>query len=80
MEVQNLKAYLANVGMSIREFSEKVDCTQKYMSQLALGRKLPGRRLAKDIYDATDGVVTLQTKAKECQKTEKQQQEQNCNR
>ncbi len=76
MEVQNLKSYLANVGMSIREFSEKVDCTQKYMSQLALGRLLPSKRLARDIFQATGGVVKLKTKA---DKTKENQTEHNEN-
>ncbi len=76
MDKLNLKAYLANVGMTMTEFCNKIDCNRAYLSTVSSGKVIPGRRLAKDIYDATNGVVKLQTKAKDCQKHEKKEQNQ----
>jgi hypothetical protein len=76
MDNINLKAYLANIGMTITEFCNKLDCNRAYMSGIVSGKKLPGRRLAKDIFEATKGIVNLKTKAKDCQKHQKQEQNQ----
>ncbi len=62
MEVQNLKAYLANVGMTMQQLSEKVECNTRYLTRLATGELTPSKRLARDIYQATGGVVKLKTK------------------
>lgn len=70
MEVQNLKAYLANVGMTIREFSEKVDCSPRYLARLSSGELIPSKRLARDINQATNGIVKLKTKAENCKKSQ----------
>lgn len=68
----NLKAYLANVGMTMTEFCNKIDCNRSYMSQISSGKTLPGRRLAKEIYNATDGIIKLQTKAKKSQENKRE--------
>ena len=67
MEIRNLRAYLSNVGMTVRAFSELVDCDPKYISRIAVGRIIPGRRLARDIFNATGGVINFE----KCQKREK---------
>ncbi len=63
MEVQNLKAYLANVGMTMQQLSERVECNTRYLTRLATGELKPSKRLARDIYQATGGVVKLKTKS-----------------
>jgi hypothetical protein len=80
MEINNLKAYLANIGMTMKDFCEEIDCCHTYMSAVVNGRAVAGHRLAKDIYDATDGTINLRTRLrKRHQKGNKcQNQDQNC--
>jgi hypothetical protein len=59
MEVRNLKAYLANIRMTASEFAQIVQCSPSYIHQLANETAIPSRRIAKDIYHATDGVIQL---------------------
>ena len=66
----NLKAYLANIGMTMTEFCNKIECNRSYMSQVSSGKTLPGRRLAKEISNATGGIINLQTKTKKSQKNQ----------
>lgn len=79
MKTANLKAYLANIGVSIKDFCESIDCNPCYMSQILNGKKLAGRRLAKDVLEATEGEVRLETKARKkyqkCGETQNDQQE-----
>jgi DNA-binding XRE family transcriptional regulator len=67
----NLKAYLANVGMTMTDFCQKIDCDRAYLSTISTGKVLPGRRLARDIYNATNGVINLPTKTKKSDKSDK---------
>jgi transcriptional regulator with XRE-family HTH domain len=60
----NLKAYLANVGMTMTEFCEKIGCRRTYLSTICSGKTFPGHRLAKDIRAATGGVINLSTRPK----------------
>jgi len=62
MEVNNLKSYLANIGMTHRAFCEKIDCNEAYLSSIINGGVKAGRRLAKDVFEATDGLIVLPTK------------------
>lgn len=62
MIVTNLRSYLAEVGMSMKEFSQLVDCHHTYLAQIAKGTKTAGRRLARDIEKATDGIIKLKTR------------------
>jgi transcriptional regulator with XRE-family HTH domain len=66
MEVTNLRAYLANIGMSMKQFADMLECDRTYMSLIANGRRLAGRRLAKDIEEATGGVIKLKTNPNKC--------------
>lgn len=63
MDNINLKAYLANVGMTMTQFCNLLDCNRSYMSSISSGKTIPGRRLARDIFNATNGVIQLKTKA-----------------
>jgi len=54
-----LKSYLAEIGMSVKEFSALVGCNYRYMSRIMNGHTMPGKRLKKDIEDLTDGQVKL---------------------
>lgn len=53
-----LKTYLAENDITVRDFAKKLDCNPSYLSLIVHGRKIPGKRLAKDIEKATDHFVT----------------------
>ena len=59
MQVNNLKAYLANIGMTLRQFCEIIDIQEQHMSAIIHGKRMPGPRLAKDVFQATDGLISL---------------------
>ena len=75
MEVNNLKAYLANVGMTMKEFCRMIDCDHTYMSAVVNGRVTAGRRLAKDVRVATDGIIRLESRLRK--RHQKQYENQN---
>lgn len=54
-----LKAFLAEIGMSQVEFSKLVGCNYRYLTRIASGELKPGKRLARDIEELTDGNVKL---------------------
>ena len=54
-----LKSYLAEIGMSVKEFSALVGCNYRYMSRIMNGHTMPGKRLKKNIEDLTCGQVEL---------------------
>ncbi len=54
-----LKSYLADIGMTVKDFSSLVQCNYRYMSRIMNGHVKPGKRLAQDIEDLTDGQVKL---------------------
>lgn len=62
MEKMNLKAYLANKGMTQRDFCKIIDCDEVHFSYVMRGKKQAGRRLAKDIKNATGGLIELPTR------------------
>ena len=64
METKKLKSYLADIGITVRQFCEKLDCNYSHMSGIVTGRKTPGKRLARDIFEATSGMVRLKTREK----------------
>lgn len=53
-----LKAYLAEIGMSAKDFSVLIECNYRYLSLIMNGHLKPGKRLAKDIEELTDGHVS----------------------
>jgi ribosome-binding protein aMBF1 (putative translation factor) len=55
----NLKAYLAIMGMSFKDFSIKVDVNPHYLARISSGNVKPSRRLAKQIEEATEGNVKI---------------------
>lgn len=63
MQVSNLRSYLAETGMSIKQLSEMIEYNPEYIRQIARGHALPSHRLARDILKVTNGVVKLKTKA-----------------
>lgn len=77
MNTLNLKAYLANVGMTMTDFCHKIDCDRAYLSCISSGKIMPGRRLAKEIFTATNGVINLPVKPKKQHEDKKKQQQQN---
>jgi hypothetical protein len=42
----NLKAYLATINVTLKDFGEYIEATPRYLSQISRGRILPGERLA----------------------------------
>jgi hypothetical protein len=59
-----LKSYLAEIGMSVKDFSALVGCNYRYMSRIMNGHTIPGKRLKKNIEDLTCGQVELVYKNK----------------
>lgn len=59
MEVENLRAYLANINMTLKDFSLIIECDYRYLCTVASGKKRIGKRLARDIRQATDGIINL---------------------
>jgi len=53
-----LKLYLVRNKISITDFSVRIGCNRSYLSEIINGAKMPGKRLAKDIEEATNGEVT----------------------
>lgn len=78
MKVENLKAYLANINMTLKDFCEIIDCDDKHMSKVMHGHKMAGHRLAKDVKEVTGGLIALNTRMRkrDIRKQQKQQQEQ----
>jgi transcriptional regulator with XRE-family HTH domain len=59
MQVTNLRSYLAEKNMTLREFSEKLEYTYVYVSRVASGKVKPSARMIRDINKLTEGVVDL---------------------
>ena len=57
MEIKNLKAYLANIDMTLRDFSEIIECSPEHLSRVVKGKTMASPRLAKDIREATSGLI-----------------------
>jgi len=72
MQVTHLRSYLAQVGMTMKEFAEKIQCSRTYVSKLASGEVYASPRLAKDILEATGGLIKVATK-KDAQKKMKEE-------
>jgi ribosome-binding protein aMBF1 (putative translation factor) len=64
MQVSNLRSYLAETGISIKQLSEMINYNAEYLRQIARGSVSPSHRLARDIFNVTGGVVKLQAKTK----------------
>jgi len=62
MQVTNLRAYLANVGMTMKDFAKKIACNRTYLARIVSGESYAGHRLAQDIFEATGGVIKMPTK------------------
>ena len=62
MQVRNLKAYLANIDMTMKQFARKIKCNPGYLNGVVRGDYTPSYRLAKDIYEETGGVIWLECK------------------
>lgn len=76
MQVENLKAWLANIGMTLKDFCEIIDCDKKYLSKIMNGHRNAGHRLAKDIREATAGVIILKTRVRKKDQEKDQEQQQ----
>ena len=74
MEVINLKAFLANKCLTVKEFAKILDVEPQYLSAVANGKKTPGRKLARDIEKATNGVIKLTPKPKKSEKKQEDSQ------
>ncbi len=75
MEITNLKAYLYNMGLTFVDFGVIVESNPLWLSRIASGKAYASRRLARDVYQATGGVIQLKTRPlKSNPQQEKQQQ------
>jgi hypothetical protein len=48
--------------MTLIQFSQLIDVNRAHLSRIVHGRTFPSRRLARDIWRATNGIVNLETK------------------
>ena len=62
MQITNLRSYLVQIGMPVREFAKKIACNRCYLSRLITGDAYASPRLAKDIFEATGGVIRMPTR------------------
>ncbi len=53
-----LREYLFRNRMTMTSFCNIIHCSRSYMSLVIHKKKIPGKRLAKDIEHATEGLVT----------------------
>jgi hypothetical protein len=63
-QTKHLKIYLASINMTLTDFSVLMEKNLRYMSRVMNGHVLPGRRLAKEIEDITDGQVKFSSREK----------------
>lgn len=75
MEINNLRAYLLQIGMQCKDFCVMIDVNPSHLSQIINGRAYPSRRLARDIYNATNGVINLPTRPRKAKQEKEKQQE-----
>jgi transcriptional regulator with XRE-family HTH domain len=52
-----LREYLFRYNITQKEFAEKVGCARAYITLVAGGIHIPGKRLAQDIEKVTAGLV-----------------------
>ena len=62
MQITNLRAYLIQVGMNMKQFAEKIGCNRCYLATLLSGKAYASARLSKDIFEATGGVIRMPTR------------------
>lgn len=55
----NLKAYLATINITLKDFSESIEVSPVYLSQMVKGRIKPSKRILKRLNAATQGQVDL---------------------
>ena len=59
MQIENLKAYIANVGMTSKDFSEMIGCTRPFLSAVINGKKFPSKTFQRKVYEITEGEIIL---------------------
>ncbi|MEN6512247.1 MAG: hypothetical protein ABFD00_10525 [Chloroherpetonaceae bacterium] len=59
-----LRTYLADQEITFKAFAEILGVHKNYISAIACGRTLPGKRLKRDIDTLTEGKVVLRLKEK----------------
>lgn len=57
-EHMNLREYLFHNRLSVKKFSEILDSSRNYISQVVNERVVPSKKLARNIEKATNGQVT----------------------
>jgi transcriptional regulator with XRE-family HTH domain len=55
----NLKVYLTTQDMSIKDFSELVGISTRYMSRIIHGQASPSKHIRQTIFELCDGKVNL---------------------
>ena len=72
MQITNLRSYLIQVGMNMKQFAEQIGCNRCYLATLLSGKAYASARLSKDIFEATGGVIRMPTR-KEAEKKIKEE-------
>ena len=70
-----LKAYLAEIGMKIGDFSKVIGIQHAYLCRIMNGELKPSLRLSKDIEQATEGNVKFEPSDRRLKMEKKQQQQ-----
>ena len=55
----NLKVYLASIDMTMKAFANDLGVSYRLLWGISRGHTMPSRRLAKDIEEATMGIVKI---------------------
>lgn len=55
----DLREYLFRNRITVKKFSEKMECARTHISEILHGRRKPSKRLAQSIENATNGEVTV---------------------
>lgn len=71
MQIQNIKAYLANNNMTFKEFGELIDFSPVYIGNVSRGHVAPGRKFAKVVKEITNGEIDLFPRVKQKEQKKK---------
>lgn len=53
----DLREYLFRNRLTVKEFSQRLECSRPHLTEIIHGRRKPGKRLANDIEKLTGGQV-----------------------
>ena len=60
MEVKSLQSYLKEMGITLAEFADIMECSRQHMDRVMKKRCYPSLRLSRDISRTTNGIVKIE--------------------